>query len=169
MTNPTLIFARYFATTEHVRLRGHTHGGLPYTHHLMAVEEVLRRFRITDESLLVAAWLHDAVEDCDDIKVKHIAEMFGLRVASLVEAVTKEPGSRKQSWPLTAEKIRATENAVLLKLADRIANVEAGGQLVEMYRKEHESFKHGLLHALIDPQYGYEHDMMWAHLNALLN
>jgi (p)ppGpp synthase/HD superfamily hydrolase len=35
----------------------------PYTYHLDAVEEVLRRFGCSDESLLVAAQLHDSIED----------------------------------------------------------------------------------------------------------
>jgi hypothetical protein len=84
-------------------------------------------------------------------------------VARLVHAVTNEPGqNRRARHAATYPKIReAGDNAITLKLADRIANVEAGGNLVGMYKKEHEDFKR----ALYTPGQAEE---MWAHLNQLL-
>lgn len=151
--------AKFFAATKH---GGQQYScGLPYTHHLASVELVLRRFGYTELDLLVAAWLHDVIEDTD-CKAKEIAEMFGLDVAALVNAVTNEPGAnRKIRHALTYPKIRAMPRAVCLKLADRIANVEAGGRLVEMYKKEHEDFKR----ALYTPDH---YDAMWQHLDSLL-
>lgn len=158
---------KYFAAIKHAGIQ--YGGGLPYTHHLAAVEAVLRRFgfhetaRDNFESLdmLQAAWLHDVVEDTGT-KLKEVAEMFGDRVAELVGAVTNEPGAnRKIRAALTYPKIRAVKGAVCLKLADRIANVEHGGKLVEMYQKEYEDFKRGLYTA-------GEHEAMWVHLDKLL-
>lgn len=170
----SLRFARYFATTEHVNIRHQTYNGLPYTHHLMDVEYVLRRFlpSITQEPwnspIVLAAWLHDVVEDCG-IKIKVIAEMFGQAVGDLVWAVTDEPGpNRKTRKLLTYEKIRDTENAVVVKLADRIANVETGGELVGMYAKEHPDFKRNLHDAKIDPNLKPVVAAMWDHLDNLL-
>lgn len=122
-----LRFIKFYASTKHA---GQMYsGGLPYTHHLQAVEDVLRRFGVTDEDMLTAAWGHDMIEDCD-VKIKDVAEMFGNRVAELISAVTNEKGdNRKIRAALTYPKIRATFGAVQLKLADRIANVEAGGNL----------------------------------------
>ena len=62
---------------------------------------------------------------------------------------------------LTYPKIRASADAVRLKLADRIANVENGGKLVDMYRREYEDFRR----ALYTPG---QADPMWAHLDELL-
>jgi len=140
-----LKFAKYYASVKHA---GQTYSnGLPYTHHLAAVEEVLLRFNWSghvhaDEKLRAAAWLHDVVEDTGT-KLKEIHEMFGETVAFYVGAVTNEEGpNRKVRHALTYPKTReAGPAAVRLKLADRIANVEAGGSLVSMYAKEHEDFK----------------------------
>lgn len=151
---------KFFATVKHA---GQTYSsGLPYTHHLAAVEQVLRRFNITDEDMLTASWLHDVVEDTET-KLKEIEEMFGPEVARLVHAVTNEDGpNRKTRHALTYPKIRENgEKAIRLKLADRIANVEAGGNLVGMYRKEYEDFKR----ALYTPNQAED---MWKHLTGLL-
>lgn len=166
MTNlDPLRWAKFFATAKHA---GQTYAGLPYTHHLSAVEQVLRRFlkptlvgldRI--EALFQAAWLHDVVEDTDT-KLKEIYEMFGDDVAVLVGAVTNEKGeNRKVRAALTYPKIRSIPGAVCLKLADRIANVEQGGQLVQMYAKEYDDFKRNLYSA-------GEYEGMWSHLDGLL-
>lgn len=152
--------AKFFASVKHA---GQSYSfGLPYTHHLAAVETVLVRFGRTDDLLRVSAWLHDVVEDTGT-KLKEVAEMFGQDVADLVGAVTNEPGeNRKVRHALTYPKIRAGGlHAVELKLADRIANVEAGGKLVGMYQKEHEDFRR----ALYTPG---EAEDMWAYLNTLL-
>ncbi len=156
----SLRHVKFFAAVKH---NGQTYGsGLPYTHHLAAVEQVLRRFGIVDENLLTASWLHDVVEDTP-CKLKEIEEMFGPDVARLVQAVTNEDGpNRKTRHALTYPKIReAGEKAIQLKLADRIANVESGGNLVGMYRKEHEDFKRALYTT-------GQAENMWAHLNGLL-
>jgi (p)ppGpp synthase/HD superfamily hydrolase len=123
---------------------------------------VLRRFTTWTPELLEAAWLHDAVEDTGT-KLKEVQEFFGSAVAHLVAAVTNEAGpNRKTRHALTYPKIReAGMWAVRLKLADRIANVEAGGNLVGMYRKEHEDFRR----SLYTPG---ENEDMWSHLNAMM-
>jgi len=155
--------AQYFATHEHVIKRGQLYDSLPYTHHLAAVEDVLRRFGIKDEALLVAAWLHDVIEDCPEVKYKNIVAFAGERVADLVWSVTDEPGDdRRAKKAVTYEKTRSVPGGVTLKLADRIANVEHGGPLVAMYRKEYESFRRALY--TVDSMT----DVLWAHLDSLL-
>ncbi len=135
-------FARFFAAQKHKDQ--FYAGGLPYTHHLLDVENTLRRFGFNEEELLVAAWLHDVVEDTDT-KLKDISELFGDRVAELVGAVTNEEGpNRKVRSALTYPKIRHTPGATALKLADRIANTTTGGKLLAMYKKEYPDFRWGL-------------------------
>lgn len=169
-----LRWAKFFAATKHGNQQYSS--GLPYTHHLAQVEAVLCRREFVfhpfpghghcygadpDDEMLQAAWLHDVVEDTTT-KLKEISEMFGDRVAELVGAVTNEPGpNRKTRHALTYPKIRSVKGAVRLKLADRIANVEAGGKLVEMYQKEYEDFKRNLY----TPG---ECEAMWKHLDGLL-
>jgi (p)ppGpp synthase/HD superfamily hydrolase len=151
--------ARFFAATKHGSQQYGT--GLPYTHHLAAVELVLKRFGVLEEDMLVAAWLHDVVEDTET-KLKDVEEMFGANVAALVGAVTNEDGpSRKVRAALTYPKTRSVVGGVTLKLADRIANVEAGGKLVDMYKKEYEDFRR----ALYTPGIA---ESMWAHLDNLM-
>lgn len=139
-----LSFAKSYATTHHVIRKQQLYGVLPYTHHLAAVEAVLREYGSSDE-LLIAAWLHDIVEDTD-VKIRDIEENFGSTVATLVAAVTSEPGpNRKTRNALTYPKIRETgPEAIRLKLADRIANVCSGGSSKQMYAKEHGDFRHAL-------------------------
>lgn len=158
-------FARFYATVKHA---GQLYGGLPYTHHLAAVaaaverwyQRVAREGGIREETLVAAAWLHDVMEDCGVRRVE-IAELFGEDVAALVDAVTNEPGpNRRTRAAVTYPRIRAVPGATFLKLADRIANVEAGGPLVAMYRKEYEDFRFAL--------YTGAYASMWEYLDTLM-
>jgi guanosine-3',5'-bis(diphosphate) 3'-pyrophosphohydrolase len=96
-----------------------------FMHHLKQVHSVLVRFNVTNESILVAAYLHDIVEDCQ-LKVHLIENYFGPNVANLVYAVTDELGrTRAERKAKTLHKLIDFDDAITLKLADRIANVEA--------------------------------------------
>ena len=52
--------ARYFAIEIHGSQK---YDNFPYIKHLEDVYLVLQRFGITDENLLIAGFLHDAIED----------------------------------------------------------------------------------------------------------
>ena len=140
-----------FATQKHVLDNHQLYGNLkPYTHHLEKVHDVLVRFGFNDDVILASAVLHDVVEDTrgrhNEVKGRDIQEIFGEDVGVLGEAVTSEEGAnRKIRNALTYPKIRAAgPRAVALKLADRIANIENGGKSIDMYKKEHADFKHGI-------------------------
>lgn len=154
--------AQLFASQAHA---GQQYDGGPYTKHLAAVAAVLTRYGVTDEELLCAAWLHDTVEDTP-ISVESIEKLFGSRVSDLVWRVTNEEGrNRKERHAKTYGKIAANKDAVTLKLADRIANVEASlaseQDFLGMYKKEFEGFKQALYTQ-------GENEAMWAHLASLL-
>jgi hypothetical protein len=85
------------------------------------------------------------VEDTD-VKLRDIEENFGEEVARLVGAVTSEEGpNRRVRNALTYPKTRdAGSDAVRLKLADRLANVENGGGSLAMYIREYPDFRHAL-------------------------
>ncbi len=166
--------AKTYATLHHVIRKGQLYGNLPYTHHLQDVEDVLRRFGEPEDSeLLIAAWLHDIVEDTD-VKIRDVEENFGEEVARIVAAVTSEPGvNRKVRNSLTYPKIRdAGAFAVRLKLADRIANMENGGGSLKMYLKEYPDFRHAL-YVGASSDVNSEHDRllnasMWGRLDFLV-
>ncbi len=84
----------------------------------------------------------------------------------LVYAVTTEDGqNRAERNKKTYPKIRSTPNAVQLKLADRIANVEASlsnnPKKLKMYKEEYSEFQLALkTSGVAEP--------MWNHLELLL-
>lgn len=129
------------AITAH---QGQTYGKWPYIYHLADVVGVLRRFGIDSKVLHAAGWLHDAVEDTD-LTIEQVAQDCGPEVADIVYRVTDEPGrNRKERKEKTYPKLAQSVDAITVKLADRIANVEASKMgnpgLLEMYRQEHGRF-----------------------------
>lgn len=167
MIDPTKVrLAQEIVTQRHCWEGRQRYRSLPYTHHLEAVANLVAEYAdlllpADLETLTLAAWLHDLLEDTDT-KRKEIDELFGSQVAAVVWAVTNEPGpSRATRHATTYPKIRAEPLAVLLKLCDRLANVQAGGSLVDMYRREHEDFRR----ALYTPG---QWDAVWARLDAAL-
>jgi (p)ppGpp synthase/HD superfamily hydrolase len=148
--------ARAFAVEKH---GGQRYGDRPYVVHLEAVRAVLADFGY-DGTLAVAAWLHDTVEDTDATR-EEISARFGEEVAALVWAVTGTGETRKERNAAAYAKMRAHPPAAVLKLADRIANVEASRtrpDKLAMYRSELDGFTRAL-EGLGDPR-------MWARLRA---
>jgi (p)ppGpp synthase/HD superfamily hydrolase len=142
---------------------GQQYGDQPYTVHLNAVADVLRRFGHGDDPVLMSAgYLHDTIED-QGVGRDEIAARFGGRVANIVDAVSDPEGATRGEQKAAAyPRIRALDDAVIVKLADRIANVEAGGPKREMYRGEQAAFREALRKTGVA-------DDMWAHLESLLS
>lgn len=114
----------------------------PYVKHLADVVSILNDYNFTGK-YIVAGWLHDAPED-GAISYNKIKNYFGVEVAEIVFAVTDEVGrNRKEKKEKTYPKIKANPDAIIIKLADRIANIEHGGK-IDMYAKEHREFKEGI-------------------------
>lgn len=140
-------------------------GGSFLENHLGRVVETLRQFGETDEIKLAAAWLHDTVEDTS-VTVHDVRREFGDDVADLVWRLTDEQGeNRHERHAKTHAKIRGSTAAVRIKLADRIANVEAAleqrSDLYGMYRNEHVHFRADLYRE-------GEWEEMWRRLDSLL-
>ena len=118
-----------------------------YIKHLEDVYNVLVRFKIEDPVIRTAAFLHDAIED-GAASYGKIERKFGKDVAELAYAVTDELGrNRRERHAKTFPKIKNDMRALILKLADRIANIEYGrsknavNSLFDMYKKEYRTFK----------------------------
>ena len=133
----------------------------PYEKHLDDVVEVLKRFGFSGR-FIIAGYLHDSIED-GAISYNKIRKHFGEKVAEMVYCVTDEMGrDRKEKKSKTLPKTASNPDAIILKLADRIANIEHGGK-IDMYADEYEAFK-GVLY-LNTPESG---KIMWKCLDNLL-
>ena len=122
-----LIEAFRFADAAH--LGQSRQSGEPYISHPLAVAEVCTQWRL-DADALIAALLHDTVEDCGVTQVQ-IAEQFGATVAMLVDGLTKlEKVSFRNREEAQAENFRKMllsmaddVRVILIKLADRLHNM----------------------------------------------
>tara|TARA_R110002020_G_scaffold180738_1_gene375208 strand:- start:358 stop:879 length:522 start_codon:yes stop_codon:yes gene_type:complete len=133
----------------------------PYEKHLDDVVGVLERFHISAPKYIVSALLHDVIED-GAVSYNKIKTHFGVEVAEMVYCVTDELGrNREEKKRKTLPKTSSNPDAVIIKLADRIANIEHGGK-IHMYSKEYGEFKNHLYQPdkLSEP--------LWLHLDKLL-
>lgn len=124
MSSRRLLDALNFAAVRHRDQRRKGKQGAPYVNHLIEVAHLLASHGVEDEELLVAAVLHDVVEDtpatCEDV-----AQRFGTRVAAIVAEVTDDDSQpfweRKQGQILGAPLL--TTDAQNLRVADKVSNL----------------------------------------------
>jgi len=127
--NDLVLVARayHFAADRHVGQRRKGEAAEPYMNHLTEVAELVARATGgTDVDLIVAAVLHDTVEDTET-SFEDIAARFGGRVAALVAEVTDD-----QTLPKAERKrlqvehaAHASQGAKVIKLADKTSNLRA--------------------------------------------
>jgi guanosine-3',5'-bis(diphosphate) 3'-pyrophosphohydrolase len=122
----SLLKALRFSAEKHNDQRRKDARSSPYINHPIQVVEILWMIGdVRDVTLLVASILHDTIEDTDT-KPEEIRAEFGEDVLALVLEVTDDKNLpkpvRKQ---LQVERApHKTRNAKLLKLADKISNVQ---------------------------------------------
>ena len=158
--------AMAFAVKAHGDQR---YGEFPYVKHLQDVCGVLSRFGYLPQEfpeLHQAGFLHDVVEDVG-VELVVIMRLFGPDVADIVYRVTNEPGeNRRERGAKTYPKIAGRLESTVLKLADRIANVENSmvkePRLIRMYIAEHPSFRKAIWRK------SQATDAMWEHLDNLI-
>lgn len=103
--------------------------GEPYIYHPLAVAQIV----VTEVGLgptsVVCALLHDVVEDTE-ITLDDIRQMFGDKVASIIDGLTKISGVFDQTSSLQAENFRKMlltlsddVRVILIKLSDRLHNM----------------------------------------------
>ena len=88
--------------------------GEPYIIHPLGVATILSQLQL-DELTLAAAFLHDVVEDTD-YTVEDIANLFGPKIASLVDGLTKISEVMGSNTTKQAESFRK----MILTLADDV-------------------------------------------------
>lgn len=122
-----VLAALLFAAHKHRDQRRKGEGAPPFINHAIEVVEMLVRIGgVTDTATLQAAVLHDTLEDTNTTTAE-LQARFGDTVASIVEEVTDDT-----SLPYTERRLAQIENAprlspqaCLVRIADKIANVEA--------------------------------------------
>lgn len=120
----------------------------PYGYHIRQVVKIAEELGY-DESIIVASALHDTLEDTE-LRYNDLKKAFGKEVAEIVYCVTDELGrNRKERKEKTYPKIRSNWKATVVKICDRIANVQQSidynQKLFEMYKSEHDDFCRNLM------------------------
>lgn len=102
--------------------------GEPYIIHPIAVARIVAEELELGANPIIAAFLHDVVEDTD-YTIEQIGERFGADVARLVAAVTKQKKAKYQhskqvdNFRQILESVSYDIHALLVKLADRLHNM----------------------------------------------
>jgi guanosine-3',5'-bis(diphosphate) 3'-pyrophosphohydrolase len=157
--------ARSFAVAAHGDQK---YGNHPYAFHLDAVAALASSY---GEEAVVLAYLHDTVEDTQ-ATLEEIEKQFGAKVAACVALLTDEPGAnRKERKAKTYAKLAKVDGpnelALLVKAADRLANVRAcvrdrKESLWILYQSEQTTFRSAAYRAgLCEP--------LWVELESLLS
>jgi len=120
-----LIRATAFAADKHRNQRRKDADASPYINHPIALADVLaNEGSVADEAVLVAALLHDTIEDTET-SMEELVAQFGQEAADIVAEVTDD-----KSLPKAERKRLQVEHAAtisgkakLVKLADKICNL----------------------------------------------
>lgn len=129
-----LIDCCFFAAIAHEGQKRRS--GEPYVCHPIKVAEILAKEVRFNLPVLIAAVLHDVIEDTPKTK-EEIIDSFGVEVASLVDGVSKLEKSAsispKELQARTFEKLvyamEADPRVVMIKFADRMHNMQTLGAL----------------------------------------
>ena len=103
--------------------------GEPYIYHPIAVAHICAEEIGLGATAIVCALLHDTVEDTD-LTLEDVKGLFGPKVASIIDGLTKISGVIDQSSSIQAENFRKVLltmaediRVILIKLADRLHNM----------------------------------------------
>ena len=119
--------AFHFAAERHVHQRRKGEAAEPYLNHLAEVADLVAEATGGgDVDLIVAALLHDVIEDTATSRAT-LAELFGEDVAGLVAEVTDDkslPKAERKRLQVAHAPSRSPR-AKILKLADKTSNLRA--------------------------------------------
>lgn len=107
-----------------------------YFEHVRRVAIVLMdELKIMDRDMIIAALLHDALEDCDDLTPELLEHSFGTNVVSIVKLLSKVP---KEGY---IDRLSNCHNwkVLVIKACDRVDNLRSlmvPGTSVEFQKKQ---------------------------------
>lgn len=119
-----LLHAVELASVKHRDQRRKDQEASPYINHPIAVASLLAQHGVTDPTALLAAILHDTIEDTTTTRDELVAA-FGEDVATCVCEVTDDkslPKARRKELQVE-HAAHLSSSAKLVKLADKICNL----------------------------------------------
>ena len=117
-------FALEYATKVH---NGQTSkNGTPFIYHPMAVAGIVGGNFNNDETLQMAALLHDVVEDTDITYDDLRKEGFSARVVTIVHHLTRQDG---ETYKIFVDRCSTDEDAIKVKMCDTIHNIRRASDL----------------------------------------
>lgn len=122
-----ILLAAQFAAEKHSGQRRKGALAEPYINHLLEVAQLVSKaLEEPDTDLVIAALLHDTVEDTDTTP-EELAERFGPDVANLVMECTDDkslPKAERKRLQIEHAPTRSVR-AQVIKLADKISNMRS--------------------------------------------
>jgi len=125
-----ILAAASFAAAVHATHRRKGAAAEPYINHPLEVALILAEHDAPEASI-IAALLHDTVEDSDNdpepVTLEGLAERFGAEVAAIVAEVSDDkslPKERRKALQVS-QAGKKSEAAKQVKLADKISNLRA--------------------------------------------
>jgi len=106
--------------------------GNPFIKHLLDTASIVVDLQ-AGPNTIIAALLHDAIEDIEHITYETIKKEFSSDIADLVDAVTKVSSQEKDNKNKTVQKLfnlmRDDVRVIIIKLADRLNNMRTLGAM----------------------------------------
>jgi len=175
-----------FANSAHKGVKRKS--GEPYILHPIAVARIATEEIGLGTKSIISALLHDVVEDTE-YTVEDIDGLFGPKIASIVDGLTKISEVSEGSSSLQAENFRKIVltlsddlRVILIKMADRLHNmrtlssmpvkkqVKIAGETLYIYAPlAHRMGLHSIKSELEDLSLKYEHPSEYAEIQARLN
>jgi GTP diphosphokinase / guanosine-3',5'-bis(diphosphate) 3'-diphosphatase len=129
------IIKKAFNTALHAHKDMRRKSGEPYIYHPIAVAQIAVEEIGLGTTSIVAALLHDVVEDTH-LELHDIERDFGPKVAKIIDGLTKISGVFDQGSSMQAENFRKMiltlsddARVILIKLADRLHNMRTLGAM----------------------------------------
>lgn len=125
MSYAPLLKAISFAADKHRNQRRKDHEASPYINHPIAVAAILAsEGGVADETLLIAAILHDTVEDTET-SFEELEGIFGIEVSNVVKEVTDNKQLKKtERKSLQIDHApHSSDQAKQIMIADKISNI----------------------------------------------
>ncbi|WP_017731407.1 RelA/SpoT family protein [Nafulsella turpanensis] len=129
------LIKKAFNTSNEAHQEMRRKSGEPYIYHPLAVAQICVDEIGLGTTSIVAALLHDVVEDTD-VELEDIEREFGPKVARIIDGLTKisgvfEHGSSQQAENFRKMLLTLSEDVrvILIKLADRLHNMRTLGSV----------------------------------------
>jgi (p)ppGpp synthase/HD superfamily hydrolase len=113
--------------------------------HVKKVNAIVKQ-HTTDEDILCASILHDVAEDCyNDLEIglQEISDIFGKRIGDLVDELTSSKEEIEKTYNgdkaayLSDKMIHMSDDALVIKLADRLQNISDAFTANERFRNKY--------------------------------